>query len=231
MTREHRLEQELQRAQRLELVGRLSSGIAHDFNNLLSAPARSERTGAELAEDHPAQQNLQHLAEVGGQAVCLAQQILAFGKLGKVPFGPIEVNRAVGRVLATLRPLLPATVATVAELEEGDVVIQASAMQLQQVLMNLCLNARDAMSCGGRLTLRTRRQQDEVCLSVEDSGHGMNEEVRRRLFEPFFSTREHGTGLGLAVVSRLVISFGGRVEVRSEPGRGTCFDVWLPLAR
>jgi PAS domain S-box-containing protein len=236
MTRERRLEQELQRAQRLELVGRLSSGIAHDFNNMLQALlGRSELARAGLPADHPVQRDLEQLGDVAAQAISLARQLLAFGSPGfkpgalRTPFQPVEVNHAARRVLATVAPLLPPTITTKLDLEEGDFVIQADAMQLQQVLLNLCLNGRDAMPEGGRLTLRSRFQQGQVCLSVEDSGHGMSEEVRRRVFEPFFSTRERGTGLGLAVVHEVVTGFGGRIEVQSEPGRGTRFDVWLPL--
>ncbi|MBI1914439.1 MAG: hypothetical protein HYS12_06830 [Planctomycetes bacterium] len=144
-------------------------------------------------------------------------------------------------------------------LAEGKLFIQADEMQLQQVLINLCLNARDAMPQGGRLEIKTRREERRtsnverrtsnqesstfdvqsstfdvpkgwLCLSIEDNGQGMTEEVRCRIFEPFFSTRERGTGLGLAIVHQIITSFGGHIEVQSEPGRGTCFDVWLPLS-
>src|SRR5207249_4981847 len=147
-------------------------------------------------------------------------------------FRPVEVNRAVVRAVNILRTLLPRTVEVETQLAEGRLFVQADEMQLQQVLMNLCLNAHDAMPHGGRLEIKTRRdeQRNWLCLSVEDDGQGMTEEVRRRLFEPFFSTRERGTGLGLAIVHQIVTSFGGSLDVQSEPGRGTCFDVWLPLS-
>ncbi len=257
MTRERRLEQELHRAQRLELVGRLSSGIAHDFNNLLAVLlGLCELARQGLPTEHPVQQDLLRAGEVGEQAVNLARQVLAFAKQSKVAFRPVEVNRAVGRALNILRTLLPRDVEVEGPLDGAELFVHADEMQLQQVLMNLCLNARDAMPTGGRLRIRTEAvasgqwlvaseetdgsslatshwplapAQRWLRLSVEDSGHGMTEEVRRRIFEPFFTTRERGTGLGLAVVYQIVTSFGGRVEVRSEPGRGTCFDVWLPL--
>jgi len=270
MTRERRLEMELQRAQRLELVGRLSSGIAHDFNNLLTVllgMAELARNG--LPPVHPVQQDLQRISEVGEQAINLARQILAFSKQSKVAFQTVEVNRAVHRVVNILRTLLPRTVEVETTLAEGGLLIHADEMQLQQVLMNLCLNARDAMPNGGKLLIRTHLLRSGVvsgewsrssrpgmeitsregqgaadhppttyhsplttwvCLSVEDNGQGMTEEIRRRIFEPFFSTRERGTGLGLAVVHQIITSFGGHVDVQSEPGRGTCLDVWLPLS-
>ena len=238
MTRERRLEQELQRAQRLELVGRLTSGIAHDFNNLLQALlGRNELARHALPADHPVQQDLELLGDVAAQAISLARQILAFGNPAFTPgtqavtFQAVEVGRAAQRVLDTIAPLLPPNITTALDLAEGDHVIRADAMQLQQVLMNLCLNARDAMPQGGLLRLRTRREEGQVCLSVEDTGHGMSEEVRRRMFEPFFSTRQRGTGLGLAVVQQIVVSFGGRIEVQSEPGHGTRFDIRLPLRK
>jgi PAS domain S-box-containing protein len=262
MTRERRLEMELQRAQRLELVGRLSSGIAHDFNNLLTVLlGMSELAGKGLPANHPVQEDLQRINEVGEQAVNLAQQILAFSKQSKIDFRPVEVNRAVVRAVNILRTLLPRTIEVETQLAEGRPFIQADEMQLQQVLMNLCLNARDALPEGGRVVIRTalgdqvtRWQGDQVtgtssdhpvtlspghlvtegsrwlCLSVEDNGQGMTEEVHQRIFEPFFSTRERGTGLGLAIVHQIVTSFGGQVEVQSELGRGTCFNVWLPLS-
>ncbi len=118
--------------------------------------------------------------------------------------------------------------------------MQADETQLQQVLMNLCLNARDAMPEGGALRVRTATSPppepsadgpaEWVCLTVEDEGQGMTEQVQAQIFEPFFSTKEKGTGLGLAVVRQIVEGFGGRVEVQSEPGRGSRFRVWLPPA-
>src|SRR5262249_39253795 len=126
----------------------------------------------------------------------------------------------------------PASVRLEADLAEGELHILADETQVQQVLMNLCLNARDAMPGGGRLHVRTRASEQEapgwVRLSVEDSGGGISESARARIFEPFFSTKESGTGLGLAVVQQIVESYGGRVEVQTQPGVGSRFEVWWP---
>jgi PAS domain S-box-containing protein len=260
MTRERRLEQELHRAQRLELVGRLSSGIAHDFNNLLTALlGQTETVRLELPADHPVQESLERMGEVGEQAVNLAQQILAYARQDKVSLRPVAVNRAVQRALNILGTLLPRTIEVESTLADREWFVQADEMQLQQVLLNLCLNARDAMPEGGRIQVSAcvdandvlegaRRDQGLngtaslppaswslsagrwVRLSIQDNGQGMTEEVRCRIFEPFFTTRERGTGLGLAVVHQIIMGFGGRIEVCSEPGKETRFDVWLPLA-
>lgn len=129
-----------------------------------------------------------------------------------------------------LRRLLPERITAVLEKDSSPLPVAGDPSQLEQILVNLVLNARDAMASGGRLTVRTLRQGDEVCLEVEDTGMGMSRELRERIFEPFFTTREQGTGLGLAVVHGIVTGHGGRIEVSTEEGRGSSFRVWLPLA-
>jgi two-component system, cell cycle sensor histidine kinase and response regulator CckA len=241
VTRERLLEQELQRAQRLELVGRLAGGIAHDFNNLLNIVlSLTDVARGHLPADHPAQEELGRIAAAGEEAARLASQLLAFSKQQRVAPRRVEVNGVVGRTLDLLSPTLPPAVRIEAELADGDLFVQADETQLQQVVMNLCLNARDAMPEGGTLRVRTAScpppepsadgPAEWVCLTVEDEGQGMTEQVQAQIFEPFFSTKEKGTGLGLAVVRQIVESFGGRVEVRSEPGRGSRFVVALPSA-
>jgi PAS domain S-box-containing protein len=243
MTRERRLEQELQRAQRLELVGRLASGIAHDFNNLLTVLlSLTELAHEHLVPDHPVHTDLRRISEAGEQAAALAGQLLAFSKQRRTASRRIAVNCAVRRTLELLRGSLPARIELEARLSEGELFLVADETQFQQVLMNLCLNARDAMPQGGRLRLSTapgaapsqenssRREGPWVLLSVEDEGVGMSEQVKERIFDAFFTTKDRGTGLGLAVVQQIVESYGGRVEVASQPGRGTRFDVWWPAA-
>jgi PAS domain S-box-containing protein len=234
VTRERQLEQELLRAQRLELVGRLSSGIAHDFNNLLSIVlSLTELVTTSLPSDHAAQTDLKHIQTAAEQAANLASQLLTFSKQRRSAAHRIDLNVVVTRTLDLLRATLPSRIDLQADLAKEELFIQADETQMQQVLMNLCLNARDAMPDGGRLDVRTARisaEGDWVCLSVSDQGTGITEVVKPHLFDPFFSTKERGTGLGLTVVRQIVESHGGRVEVTSEVGHGARFDVWWPAS-
>lgn len=242
MTRERRLERELQRSQRLELIGRLSSGIAHDFNNLLNVILTlTELVQANLPSEHPARADLRRITEAGEQAAGLAGQLLAFSKQRRTVAQRVDVNRVARRTAEMLRAALPASIELEPALSTEQLLVQADEMQLHQVLMNLCLNARDAMPEGGRLILRTEGDATAngnghaggswVRVSVQDNGEGMSDIVKGRIFDPFFSTKEHGTGLGLAVVQQIVESHGGEVKVWSEPGAGSRFEIWLPCAQ
>jgi PAS domain S-box-containing protein len=241
LTAQRRLEHDLQRAQRVELVGRLAGGIAHDLNNLLTVMlGLAEIARGHLPDEHPARSDLAAIAEAGEKAAQLAGQLLALGKKRPAASGLVDVRRMARRTLELLRGTLLPTVRVETALDGPALHVRADETQLQQVVMNLCLNARDAMPEGGSLWVHaeeaTRSGGPEgpgggwVCLSVQDSGHGMAESVRARIFDPFYSTKEHGTGLGLALVREIVESHGGRVEVWSQPGRGARFDVWLPRA-
>jgi PAS domain S-box-containing protein len=232
ITRERQLEQELLRAQRQELVGRLASGIAHDFNNLLSVVlSMSDLALDNLPPGHAARQDLERIQEATGQAANLANQLLTFSKQRRVATHRIDINSLIATTLDLLRASLPSRIVIKAELAERELFVKADETQVRQVVMNLCLNARDAMPSGGLLQVRTTRvasEGDWVCLSVQDQGTGMSEAVKAHLFDPFFSTKERGTGLGLAVVRHIVESNGGRIEVASELGQGARFDVWWP---
>jgi PAS domain S-box-containing protein len=257
VTRERQLEADLQRAQRLELIGRLASGIAHDFNNLLTVVLTlAELARNSLPEDHPTRDDLRRISYAGEQAANLAHQLLAFSKQRRAAPKRIDVNRVAGRTLELLRATLPKAIHIEPTLAAGELPVQADEMQVQQVLMNLCLNARDAMPRGGRLQVRTeavdsgqrtvdRKDGDGngsslptahgplptgkwVRLSVQDNGEGIPEDLQGRIFDAFFSTKERGTGLGLAMVRQIVEGFGGHVAVSSRPGEGARFDVWLP---
>jgi PAS domain S-box-containing protein len=234
VTRERQLEQELLRAQRLELIGKLASGIAHDFNNLLSVVLNlAELAAASLPANHGARIELGRIQEATKQAANLANQLLTFGKPNKSTTQRIDINPLVARTLELLRATLPSRIHLKAELAERELFVQADATQVQQVLMNLCLNARDAMPAGGLLHVRTAPVSAEgqwVCLSVCDQGLGISEATKAHLFDPFFSTKERGAGLGLAVVQHIVQNHGGRIEVVSEPGHGARFEVWWPAA-
>jgi PAS domain S-box-containing protein len=236
ITRERRLERDLQRAQRLELIGRLSSGIAHDFNNLLTVILGvTERARLGLAADSPVQADLHWIGVAGQQAANLAGQLLALCKQRQITPTRLDVNEVVNRTLDLLRTTLPSNIQVETSLSIRPLFILADDTQLQQVLMNLCLNARDAMPQGGRLCVKTEAAEDPhsstawALMAVHDEGPGISEELKAQIFEPFFSTKERGTGLGLAVVQQIVESYGGRVEVTSQPGHGAHFDVWLPL--
>ncbi len=230
VTRERQLEQELERSRRLELIGRLASGVAHDFNNLLTVVLGvSQLAGTALPADHPVHDDLRRITAAGEQASSLASQLLAFARQQKVALRRVDVNVVTRRTLDLLRGTVRRDVTVTADLAAAELVIEADETQLQQVLMNLCLNARDAMPHGGIIHIQTAAPDDDwVRLTVQDEGEGMTEQVKRSLFDAFFTTKEQGTGLGLAVVQQIVEGFGGRIEVSSELGRGSRFDVWLP---
>jgi PAS domain S-box-containing protein len=238
ISKQRQLEQELLHAKHLELVGRLASGTVHDFNNLLTVMmGLAGLAKTELAADHPAWQHLERIEEVGAQAATLAGQLLTFSKQRPKEYVPIDLNAVVTQTLKIARSVIPEAVSIDSMLDPSNPMVQGDENQLRQVLMNLCLNARDAMTQGGSLTVRTDRAPPPdsegktwVHVAIADTGHGMDEQVRTRIFEPFFSTKERGTGLGLAVVQHIVSEFGGRIAVTSAPGKGTRFDLWLVSA-
>jgi PAS domain S-box-containing protein len=235
ITVQPRLEEDLLRAKNLQLVGRLASGIVHDFNNLvmvlmgLAGCAKSQ-----LPPSHPAWQYLSRIEDAGEQASHLAGQLLTFTKQRPRQARPVNLNTVVTQTLKLARSVMPASIAVETSLDEALAAVLGDENQLKQVVMNLCLNARDAMSTGGKLTIRTERAplpnsdgRIWVHLAIQDTGHGMEEDVRSRVFEPFFSTKERGTGLGLAVVHQIIKESDGILEVCSKPGMGTRFDIWL----
>ncbi|MGL4555677.1 MAG: PAS domain S-box protein [Gemmataceae bacterium] len=231
VTRERQLERELQRSQRLELVGRLASGVAHDFNNLLGVVLNlADIARRHLPAEHPVHADLHRISEAGEQAVSLAGQLLAFSRQRTVEARPVALNRVVRRTLELLRATLPGTIRVEADLTAADPTVQGDDTQMQQVLMNLCLNARDAMPAGGLLGLTTVLDGGRVVLSVRDTGTGMTDAVRGRIFEPFFSTKESGNGLGLAIVQRIVECYQGTIEVESRPDEGARFVIRWPAA-
>jgi PAS domain S-box-containing protein len=231
VTRERKLELDLQRSQRLEMVGRLASGVAHDFNNLLGVVLNlADLAQAHVPPGHPAHADLKRITEAGEQAVSLASQLLTFTRNRAVTNQRSSLGEVVRRALTLLRASLPASVVVEANLAEEGTEVQVDETRLQQVVMNLCLNARDAMPEGGRLQVRAVAENGGVVLEVQDSGQGMPEEVQRRIFEPFYSTKETGTGLGLAVVQQIVESSQGTVSVESEVGQGSRFTIRWPVA-
>jgi len=245
MTLQRRLENELQKAQRLELVGRLASGTVHDFNNLVTIMVGLAHFGKEtLGPDHPFLPELEKIVTVGEQASHLAGQLLAFSKHYRLNVQPVDLNEIVRYSLKILGSVVRVGITIKHHLPETELTVMGDANQLKQVLLNLCLNARDAMPHGGTLTVRAETvaagdvpaptgsavvapQVSWVRLTIEDTGEGMDEHVLQRLFEPFFSTKSHGTGLGLVVVRQIIEAFGGRISIHSRPGQGTRVDVFL----
>jgi len=228
------LEERLLQSQKLEAMGRLAGGIAHDFNNLLTAITgytdlllgRGDLGGA-------ACRDAAEIRRAAGRAAELAGRLLAFGGRQTLQPRALDLNGVVREIEAMLRRVIGEDVELLTALDADLWPTRADPGQLEQVIVNLALNARDAMPRGGRLVLSTRnaaRERPYVALAVADTGVGMDDATLARVFEPFFTTKEKGkgTGLGLATVYGIVEQSGGHVEVASEPGRGTTFTILLP---
>ncbi|CAM2829471.1 hybrid sensor histidine kinase/response regulator [Rariglobus hedericola] len=240
------LEAQLRQAQKMEILGTLAGGISHDFNNLLAiisgfcemsqlrVPATDEKLTRYLREIHDAT----------SRASALVRQILSFSRKPEDGVRQVKLNQLVEDILRLLRETFPRDIDFVVETLPSLPMVRADSNQLQQVVMNLCVNARDAMKGGGTLTLRTRLHAGSeitckgadvhgkyVTIEVADTGCGMSDDVRARIFEPFFTTKDknQGTGLGLAVVVGIISKHGGLIDVRSAAGKGTTFMIHLPL--
>ena len=233
ITEERKKEEALRQAQKMETLGRLASGVAHDFNNILQAQLalvqllRSPGRSAAALEEVVGQ--LESLVHRGA---FLTKRLLLFSRPEKTYASPLELNAFLRQELDFFRRLLPEPIRLELELAPEPLVVEGDWHQLGQVLMNLVVNAQDAMPAGGTLTVRSLAQGDTVGFAVQDTGAGIPQEHLDKLFEPFFTTKPpgQGTGLGLAVVHGIVQAHGGRVEVASSPGQGSCFTVWLPRA-
>ena len=241
-----RLEDQLRQSQKMEAIGRLAAGVAHDFNNLLTAIlGYSALLLADLEADDPRREEVEEIRLAGEQAASLTEQLLAFGRKQIVRDEVLDLNAVVMGMQSLIRRLIPEYVHLVTELDPSLEATWADSVQIQQVILNLMVNARDAMFGGGTLTLRTTSRelaQEEdlgdvalppgswVELSVTDTGTGMDAETRSHIFEPFFTTKEWsaGTGLGLSTVYGIVRRSEGYISVDSTPGRGSTFRVFLP---
>jgi len=246
VTRARALEQQLVRSQKMEAIGRLAGGIAHDFNNLLTSVLVNTHLAIdELANEHPVQELLESVVHAGNLSADLTKQLLAMSRRDPAVRAELDLNRVIERLLTMLRRTIPETV-------EIDFIpgrqlpkVRADGAQLEQIFLNLSLNARDAMVGGGRLTISTdaviingeytrahpwARPGRYVLIQVSDTGVGIPAELQDRIFEPFFTTKElgNGTGLGMTIAYEVVQRHEGMMHVYSEAGRGTTIKVYLP---
>jgi PAS domain S-box-containing protein len=240
-----RLEEQLRLAQRMEAVGRLAGGVAHDFNNLLTTiKGNADLLAMDLPADSPSVEDVAEIQAATVRAAALTRQLLAFGRGQVLIPRVLDLNAALSASVAMLRRLVPENVEVATELDPGISPVHADPQQLDQVLVNLALNARDAMPHGGTLRLVTTNAVvaetdprpaymaagEYVRLTVRDDGQGMDDATRQQVFEPFFTTHGpgKGAGLGLATVYGIVKQSGGYITVESELGRGTTFHILLP---
>jgi len=244
-----RLERELAQAQQMAVLGRFAGGVAHDFDNLLTAiQGYTSLMLRDLRPGDPQREGLEEVRQSSERAAGLTRQILAFGRRHAAESGPVDVNRLIGNLVRLLPPLIGDDLALVTVLAPSIAMVRADPGHLEQVVMNLVVNARDAMPDGGRLTLATANEHitdfdsraspelppgHYVMLTVRDTGTGIDAATLPSIFEPFFTTKERGRGLGLglATVYGIVKQCEGHIDVESAPGRGTTVRVYLPMAR
>jgi two-component system cell cycle sensor histidine kinase/response regulator CckA len=241
-------EEQLRQAQRMEAVGRLASGIAHDFNNLLTAiQGHAQFLTEDLPIGHPSRADVDEILHSSERAAALTRQLLAFSRGQSMQPETVQLNNIVAAMERLLRRVISEDIAVESVLDPALWPVRADPTQIEQVLVNLIVNARDAMPRGGRITIKTenaelatsyaqRREEVEpgeyVMLAVSDTGVGMDRDTQARIFEPFFTTKgpDKGTGLGLSTVLGIIKQMGGHVFVYSEVGQGTTFKVYLPRA-
>ena len=247
VTERRALQAQLYQSQKLEAIGRLAGGVAHDFNNLLTAiQGYSELTLSDLGT-HPLREQIEEIRKAAQRAATLTRQLLTFSRRQVVAPRVLDLNAVVRSLQSMLRPLIGENVALTAALTEPLCEVRADQGQLEQVIVNLVVNARDAMPDGGTITIETARADvragearrysganpgPHAVLRVRDTGVGMTADVQAHLFEPFFTTKPagRGTGLGLPTVYGIVQQSGGHLRVESRPGAGSTFAIYLPVA-
>ncbi len=241
-----KLEEQLRQSQKMEALGTLTGGIAHDFNNILTAIiGYGEFIRRQLDPDSPLRRHADEILTAADKASHLTRSLLAFSRKQPMHLRPVELNEVIGRIDKLLIRIIGEDIEYRSDLAQEALTVMADKGQLEQVLMNLAANARDAMPDGGTLTVKTQRLSAEqagpdlmlpvgeyALLSVSDTGTGMSEQVRQRIFEPFYTTKEtgKGTGLGLSIVYGIVQQHKGHIVVHSAPGRGSSFQIYLALS-
>ncbi len=245
VTERRQLEEQFRQSQKMEAVGRLAGGVAHDFNNLLMViNGYTEVLLEQLQEESGMRQKVQSIQQAADRAATLTRQLLAFSRKQLLELKVVDVNVVIQDMERLLRPLIGENIELITRLSPDAGRTRADAGQLEQVIMNLVVNAKDAMPEGGRITLESRSVQvgeqfrerryilpgRYVVISVVDNGHGMDKETQSRIFEPFFTTKEKGkgTGLGLSTVYGIVKQTSGYIYPESEVGSGTTFKIYLP---
>jgi signal transduction histidine kinase/CheY-like chemotaxis protein len=246
ITERKELEKQLIQSQRLEAIGRLSGGIAHDFNNLMTAVVGySDLLTMKLVHDSDICKDIEQIKKAGQSAASLSRQLLAFSRKQILQPRVVDLNHIVDDIDKVLQRVIGEDISLITVLEPQLGYISVDPGQMEQVIMNIAVNARDAMPNGGKLTIETGNvYQDEryaqkylgfqpgsyVMLAMTDTGTGMDEETKSHIFEPFFTTKEEGkgTGLGMSTVYGIVRQSNGHIFVYTEPGRGTTFKIYLP---
>ncbi len=248
-TEKKKLEEQLRHIQKMEAVGQLAGGIAHDFNNILTAiTGYGSLMKMKMAEDDPLRHHLQQMLDASDRATSLTRGLLAFSRKQVIRPKPVDLNKIIGNVEKLLQRIIGEDVEMKVDLTNEDLTIMADCGQIEQILMNLVANARDAMSESGYLTIQTEtevldgtfvqthgygKRGTYALITVTDTGAGMDERTRERIFEPFFTTKEvgKGTGLGLSIVYGLIKQHNGYIICSSEQGKGTTFKIYLPLSK
>jgi nitrogen-specific signal transduction histidine kinase/CheY-like chemotaxis protein len=247
LTERKRLEQQLRQAQKMEALGQLAGGIAHDFNNLLTVIlGYGDEVAKQLPQESELRRQLTEITDAGRRAASLTAQLLAFSRRQHVTLQVLNMNTVVSGIESMLRRVIGENINLTTKLEVGLGCVRADRGQMEQVILNLAINSRDAMSAGGTLTIELAsvnggeagapppvpvKPGRYIMLRVSDTGHGMDAATQARIFEPFFTTKKpgKGTGLGLATVYGIVEQTGGYVWVESVPSQGTTFKILLPL--
>ncbi len=249
ITEKMNLEAQVCHSQKMEAVGHLAGGIAHDFNNILTAIiGYGSLAKTKMAEDSPARHDVEQILESADRAANLTRGLLAFSRKQMISPRPVSVNDIVKNIEKLILRLIGEDIVSKIVLSNKDMNILADSGQIEQILMNLATNARDAMPEGGSLTIHTEpfflddaflrthgygKKGNYALLTVRDSGKGMDQRTKENIFEPFFTTKEvgRGTGLGLSIVYGIVKQHNGFIECDSEPGKGTSFSIYLPLVK